>query len=101
VAADNRNAASHELTEVVPGRPKNPELWGRKSRVLLCHGHAPCTDIAGNIDLALGSSVHGAVGGITVNYYLSPGIEPSDIIRGRPHDFNLGIGATKGTRALA
>ena len=64
------------------------------------HGHAPGTDITGNVDFALGHGIGGPVAGIAMNDNPSAGIEPADIIGGRSQNFNLGVGKSHRTNAL-
>ena len=73
-AADDGNAAGHELPEVIPHRSQDPELRRGESGVLLGHGHAPGADISGHIDLPLGHGVAGAVAGVPWTTICAPAL---------------------------
>ena len=68
---------------------------------MLGHGHAPRTDIAGNINFALGHGVGTSVADIAVHHNLSAGIEPAHVVGGRPEDLDAGIGKSHGSDPLS
>ncbi len=90
-ATDDGNAAGHEFSEIISDRSQNPELRGRKPRVLLGHGHAARSDIAADKDLALGHGVAGAVSRMAVDHDLGAGIQPAHIIGNRALHLDHGV----------
>ena len=68
---------------------------------MLGHGHAPRTEVAGNINFALGHGVGTSVADIAVHDNLSAGIEPSHVIGCRSEDLDGGVGKSHGSDPLS
>ena len=101
VAADDGNAAGHELGKVIARRPEDPQFRRGEAGIALGHGHAAGADIARNVDLALRHGVGRAIGGVAVDDDFSPAVEPADIIRGGTQNLDERIGEAHGSDALA
>ncbi len=101
ITANDRNTTSHELSKVVPHRSQSPKFGGIKMRVVLGHGHGPCADVTGNVDLSLGHGIGHAIGGMPMEDDFCTRIEPTHIIGGRPHDFDACIGKSHRSDTLS
>ncbi len=95
MAADYGNTAGHEFPEIIPCRSQNPEFRRFKPWIAFGHGHAPCPNAAAHIYFALGSPVHGPVGGVSMDNNFSSGIEPANIIGSWSHYFDSGVGVSQ------
>ena len=100
MSANHGNSAGHKLTEVITGRTQHPEFRRRKTRIVLGHGHAAGTDVAGDKNFALRHGIGATIARISMNHNLGPGIEPTDIIRSRAQDFDKGVGKAHGAHPL-
>ena len=91
IAAYDGSAAGHKFAEIVACGAQNPQFRRIEARIVLGHGHAPGTDIAGNVNFSLGHGIGTTVADITMYNDFGPGIQPSNIIGCRSEDLDRSI----------
>ena len=99
-AADDADAAAHELEGEGAGILQHPELRRVVGRVVLHQRARAGADAAGNVDLAGGGAVGGGVAAVAEDGQGRPGVEPAGVGRCRALDDDLGAVETEGADPL-